>query len=432
MRILLITQYWAPENGVPQRRWSWLTQILEKAGHEVLVVAPPPHYLRKVGILEWFRQHGYRSYVENQTGVPERRILRTGYLPGGSSITQKAINQMAVAVGGILAILKPDGVVDRFRPNLVIGTVPALPTAFVAAVASNRFNIPYIIDLRDAWPELLTEAERWNLATGAPSFRQRLMMKGPLQLAVRITDVSLKRLLKGATAVISTSANLAKDLERNGHCPPRVWTIRNVFPMETPVLVRAIDREPSTSLNVLYAGTLGRAQNLANALKAAQIASKEGTTVRLRFVGAGAARDELMEVAEDLGVSATFERHRDASLLTQCYQWADTALVHLTDWSPLTSAVPSKTYELMNQGIHISGVVAGETAEIIENYGAGDVVPPEDPGALAKLWNGLAHNRARLDVGDEGARWVEEQRAAHAPNALLDCIQWVADNRNEN
>ena len=48
MRILLVTQYWYPENGVPQRRWSWLAKILIDAGHEVCVVAPPPRNSRSI------------------------------------------------------------------------------------------------------------------------------------------------------------------------------------------------------------------------------------------------------------------------------------------------------------------------------------------------------------------------------------------------
>lgn len=426
MRILLITQYWAPENGIPQRRWAWLTQILEEAGHEVLVVAPPPHYLRGIGFREWVKQKGYRSKLEIRDETRNTAMVRSGYIPGGASITQKTINQIAVAFGGLRAITKRNGHVSRFQPQIVIGTVPALPTAFVTAVAAARFKIPYVIDLRDAWPELLTEADRWNAATGKPSLRQKVLTKGPLQLAVRVTDFGLKRLLGRASGVISTSSYLAKDLETRRHRPLRTWTIRNVFPPETLIVKKPTSVGSTSTLNVLYAGTLGRAQNLSNALRASQIANRSGVKVQLRFVGAGAAKKELMEEASSMDIPVTFENRRDATLLEECYQWADTALVHLTDWVPLSNAVPSKTYELMNQRLHISGVVTGETASIIESLGAGDVVRPEDPEALAQLWIVLARNRYRLRVPTCGSRWVEQQRMEVAPRALLECIDWVS------
>ncbi|WP_237564106.1 hypothetical protein [Actinomyces sp. 432] len=44
MRILLLTHYWAPETGAPQMRWGWLARGLVRRGHELAVLAPPPHY----------------------------------------------------------------------------------------------------------------------------------------------------------------------------------------------------------------------------------------------------------------------------------------------------------------------------------------------------------------------------------------------------
>jgi len=219
-----------------------------------------------------------------------------------------------------------------------------------------------------------------------------------------------------------TSSHLEREINERFVGDEPAVTLRNVFPSETHIEKVPNLRGPSDSLNVLYAGTLGRAQNLANALHAAAIAKGCGVNVRIRFVGAGAAREELMRVASQLGVDATFEHRRDPELLSELYQWADTALVHLTDWEPLLQAVPSKTYELMDQSIHISGVVDGETAELIKELGAGNVVSPEHPEELAHLWISLAHNRTSLAVSPNGRSWVREQREYIAPKILLESI----------
>lgn len=425
MRILLISQYWEPENGVPQRRWSWLANVLEKAGHELFVVAPPPHYKRRVSFKEWLAEKGYRSKEDSCEINSNRVVLRSGYVPGGDSISQKALNQIAVAAGAIHVIVRRPGKLAGFQPDLVIGTVPAIPTAFVAALAARRFKAPYVIDLRDAWPELLTVSDRWNAAMGEPSLRQRILSKGPLQIAVGITNIWLNQVLKHASAVISTSSRLEKKLQARYPESQKTYTVRNVFPPETLIAKEPLLDGPNDTLNVLYAGTLGRAQNLANALWAAKEAELAGVHVRLRFVGAGAAKCELVELADRLGIEATFESYRSAELLRECYEWADTALVHLTDWSPLVEAVPSKTYELMNQGLHISGVVQGETADIIRRLKAGDVVEPESPEALAQLWVGLAENRSMLQVSDTGRRWVRHNQEVVAPATIMECVEWV-------
>src|SRR5699024_10578301 len=143
--------------------------------------------------------------------------------------------------------------------------------------------------------------------------------------------------------------------------PKLIALVRNVFPEEVERNVSKGEKRALRKINVLYAGTLGRAQNLSNAIRAAAIAEKEGYDVDLRFVGAGAARQELVRVAKELGINVEFSSRIAAEDLNEHYAWADTALVHLTDWPPLEQAVPSKTYELMSCGIHVCAVAAGET-----------------------------------------------------------------------
>lgn len=427
MKILVVSQYWDPENGVPQRRWAWFSQILRGAGHEITVVTPPPHYLRDVSLRQWWRERGFKATPQPELGRSGERIIRSGFFPGGQSITQKALNQAAVAVGALHAVLRPTGPLRGYKPDLVVGTVPAIPTAFVAQIAARRHHVPYMIDLRDAWPELLSVSGRWNAGTGPPSLRQRVLSHGPLQVVSFITGRGLNWVLKHAALVMVTSRYLESDLRdrfaRSSAAGRKAVTVRNVFPPQTVVTKHPDLSSAATSLNVLYAGTLGRAQNLHNALKAAAIAADKGLRVHLRLVGAGAAKRQLIRAAEELGVAAEFENRRSADSLAEHYQWADTALVHLTDWEPLTRAVPSKTYEIMSQRLHISGVVAGETAELITELAAGDVVPPEDPDALANLWLALSKDRSRLAIGTQAAEWIENERHRIAPKVLLESVE---------
>ena len=179
---------------------------------------------------------------------------------------------------------------------------------------------------------------------------------------------------------------------------------------------------------MLYAGTLGRAQKLDNALKAMKIAKDAGLNIKLKLVGDGATWHALKEEARQLGLEAEFHPRGQADELAEYYTWADTALVHLTDWEALKRAIPSKTYELMELGIHISGVVNGEASALIEELGAGSVVAPEDPEALAQMWIKLANNRDLLAVSGKAKDWVEEQRKHTAPSNMLDIVNRVFQN----
>lgn len=434
LQILVISQYWYPENGVPQRRWAWLAEILKEQGHSVTVVAPPAHYDRRMSFPRWVKARGFLPRKESETGPSGERIVRSGFFPGGTSLTVRAFNQAAVALGSLQVLLAAGGSIKGYRPDLIFGTVPALPTSAVTWLASKRFQAPYVIDLRDAWPDLLKESDSWNEGTGKKSFRQRVLSVGLFQIVSWLTQRVLYRSMREADAIISTSSELAEDLRqrallmRNGSTPP-VFTIRNVFPVATKFKTNS-NVDTSRTLRVLYAGTIGRAQDLQNAVDALRLCIQQGVDVRLRFVGSGAAKLELQRISKDLGSAVSFEPRHPADSLEEYYQWADTALVHLADWEPLKRTVPSKVYELMETGIHISAVVQGEAASIITGLNAGTVVRPNDPKALAELWTQLVRNPKGLEVSDSGANWVKRQRSHETPCTLSQIISTVAK-RNE-
>ena len=416
----MLSQYWHPENGVPQRRWKWLTEVLLSAGHDVSVLAPPPHYKRSISLRQWLNSGGMFPKVNVENGPNGEIIFRSGYFPSGKSLSKRILNQAWAASSMVFAIMRPTGPLRTYRPDLVIGTVPALPTAAVAFLAAKKYAVPYVIDLRDAWPALFKESSSWNEGTGAPSIRERLMKRGPFQLLVLATEKMIGTVLDRASGVITTSTDLARTVAQKHGVPTA--TVRNVFPSPCFPRERRSNRS-NRQLNVLYAGTLGRAQKLENALIAAKMAGDSGVNVVLKFVGDGATWDALIDQAAELDIEFSLEHHRAPEALKSYYDWSDTALVHLTEWESLETAVPSKTYELMTNGIHISGVVRGETARLITELGAGDIVPPNDPSALARLWIELARDRARLEVSEKGKRWVESQRTETAPVALLGLLR---------
>ena len=104
--------------------------------------------------------------------------------------------------------------------------------------------------------------------------------------------------------------------------------------------------------------------------------------------------------------------HREVS---RQYAWADTVIVSLRDWAPFAWTVPSKLYEMLATGRHITALLDGEAADVVREAGAGDVLPPEDVEALTDLWRGLAADRSRAAVRASGRDWVAE----HADDDVL-------------
>ena len=425
MKVLLLTQYWSPETGVPQRRWAWLSQVLQDNGHEFFVIAPPP----RSSLSRSFETRVDNSWqtVDASVAADSGTTIYRSYRPAaGDSISAKMLEQSLVAIGQIVIGRK---VVKKIAPDLIIGTVPAIPTAVVTYVLAKLGRVPYVVDLRDAWPDLLRQASSWNAGVGKKSVRESIAKFGPLQLVSRVTEIALNIVLRRSEAILVTSSNLRRNLlqrsslQRRGKTPD-IEVVRNVFPPENTRVSRQDPADEHVgTLNVLYAGTIGRAQNLVNALHAAKIAKDQGVDISLTFVGAGASKRYVKQQAEQMGLEARFVNQQLPEKLDRFYSWADTALVHLTQWEPLERTVPSKTYELMELGIHISAVVEGEAADLISKLHGGDVVEPGNPRKLAELWIALSRDRSRLNVGEAGRKWVEEERTSVAPKTFLTVVE---------
>ena len=301
------------------------------------------------------------------------------------------------------------------RPDVILGSVPGLPTLPAALAVGRVLHRPVVVELRDAWPDLLLSAAQWSQAPDCPAAVAQARRARRFHVVGRgarcLLPPLITRLEREAAAVVTTTDSFAQVLRSRG--VRRVVTVRN-----TGATVQAgrtgADRHRSDGvLKVLYLGTVGRAQGLGFAVRAAHIAQRNGTPVVLRIVGDGAQLQEVATLARRLGAPVEIHPAVSWTEVDQHYAWADTALVSLQNWPAMCVTVPSKLYEIMSAGVHVCASVDGEARRIVEDAGCGDVTAPQDPQALASLWGALAADRSRLDVAG-GRRWLADHADAEA------------------
>nr|WP_303771020.1 glycosyltransferase family 4 protein [Actinomyces oris] len=409
MRILLLTHYWAPEVGAPQRRWNRLAKALISRGHELAVLAPAPHYPGG-RLLQGGQAHMPGSIRRDVTGA---MVHRTIFRPYSSGVCARGVDQMVAAADSVrLGVGRFRGV---NRPDVVLGSVPGLPTLPAALAVGRVLHRPVVVELRDAWPDLLLSAAQWSQAPDCPAAVAQARRARRFHVVGRgarcLLPPLITRLEREAAAVVTTTDSFAQVLRSRG--VRRVVTVRN-----TGATVQAgrtgADRHRSDGvLKVLYLGTVGRAQGLGFAVRAAHIAQRNGTPVVLRIVGDGAQLQEVATLARRLGAPVEIHPAVSWTEVDQHYAWADTALVSLQNWPAMSVTVPSKLYEIMSAGVHVCASVDGEARRIVEDAGCGDVTAPQDPQALASLWGALAADRSRLDVAG-GRRWLADHADAEA------------------
>ncbi|MDP9801704.1 glycosyltransferase involved in cell wall biosynthesis [Arcanobacterium wilhelmae] len=399
MHVLFVAQQWAPEKGVPQRRGRWMVDQLTNAGHTVSIVAPPPHY--PTGTL-------LSTAREDQAGAvtrlgPREVLYRAQFRPHTQAIPSRIVDQATVSGTSVRTALRSAR--DR-RPDVVIATAPPLPTAFTAYTVAKRLGVPFVLDLRDAWPELVDYVA--SADGGEPSLARRAFAT-----ALHAAGRAFGTVVAHADLVLTTSRWHARQLAERG-INARPLTNLLLLDLQSAPMLPAT--EPHSELRVLYTGTLGRAQGLENAIEAVRLAKNAGTDVHLRLVGTGAHEQRLRAVASD---DVEFTRRVDRSEIPAHLAWCDTVLVHLKDWPPLTTTIPSKLFEAINSGRFVSAALAGEGAQLLERSGVGQAVAPMDAQALADLWISLASSPSRLDVGNTGHTFLTEELAQEQPSATF-------------
>lgn len=374
MRISLITHSYWPEHSPPQRRWTAMIKEFSRSGWHVDVIAPVAHYPFGRRVLP--RKAAGRPF-QTQKGQFTELIRRVPYLRHGNSRAGRLIDQCFSALLSVPAGLSGP------RPDVVIVTVPSLPSLAAGYLLARLRRVPLIVEMRDAWPDLARDAR---------------IIEGSVKSVVEhVVDFVQHR----ADLVVTVTDGFAETLRERG--------IRKVATVSNGVILDAIPvlDAPDTAKPVfeaLYLGNHGESQRLDVAIRASALV---GDSMHLHLVGHGTQRPALEQLARELKAPVTFHAPLHGEAMMERYASADTCLVSLRDdWKSFETTVPSKTYEVLALGRHITAVVRGEAARVISDADAGDIVP-SDPEAVAALWRELAADRGRLVRNGDSRQWVK-------------------------
>lgn len=394
MRIVLLSHYYEPEIGAPQRRWKTLVEGFVRRGHEVAVCAPVAHYPhRRAADLPQIRRTDLWRWADGDRG---ERILRVPYVPLSGNLPGQLVDQ-TVSSAAMLGAMLP---LRRSRPDVVVSTTPGLPMPFTGAAAARALRVPHVAEVRDAWPDLIADSALVKRATGRlfPEHMTKMFEQRALPATF---DAALRR----ADAVVTTTEGFAARLRDRGM--HRVVSIRNT---SDPVAATRPARTADDELRILYVGTVGRSQGLETVVRA--VSRVPGT--RLRIVGAGAEWSSLRALAGRLTDRIEFLPQTTGARLDAHWAWAHTGLVSLADVSAYKVTVPSKLVSVMARRMHVTGVLAGEAAEIVRSAAAGSVSPPGDEGALVALLARLRDDPIATHLDDRPVTWLEAQASPRA------------------
>nr|WP_237715284.1 glycosyltransferase family 4 protein [Arthrobacter sp. TB 23] len=390
----MLTHSYAPEHSPPQRRWTQFIRSFRAAGWDIDVVAPVAH-----------APHGRRTLPRSVAGRPflcslgeyGERIRRVPFLWHRNTRLGRLGNHLFSAACTVPAALMAK------RPDVVVVTVPSLPILGAGYVVSRILKRPLVVDMRDAWPDIARDA---RLVQGsAKGVVERIIMaiQDRAELVVTVTHGFARTLRDRGLKNVATVSN-GVDLHTLDKLPPR--------PME------------SDRLEVLYLGNHGESQRLDVPIRAAALVGKQ---MRLTMVGNGVQRADLMHLAQELKAPVEFHQPVHGPEVMGFYDRTDSCIVSLRDdWKSFETTIPSKTYEVLSLGRHITGIVLGEARKILEDAESGHVVT-SSPEELAEMWKSLQADRSLLQVNGAGRAWVENNADVEAlAQSYIDLLAEIA------
>ena len=380
MRVTILTHYYPPEVGAPQARLSTLARLLAERGVEVTVHTGFPNYP------DGRVKAPYRNRLRQTERDGKVRIVRSLVLPTANrGFAPRLANHLCFAASS-LAGARAAGPAD-----VVLAETPPLFTAAAGVLYARLEGARLVLNVSDRWPASAVElgALRGRRAIAGAEALERWCYRAAAAVAVP-TD-GLHTALDAVPAASGKTVRLG----------PAVDTER--FPLAPP-------RTAEGPLRLLYAGTLGLAQNLGTLLEAARLVGPE--TAEILIAGDGADGPELRarlaaSPLANVRLLGTLPHERVAALLAD----VDAAVVLLRDRPIFAGALPTKMFEAMARGRPVILSARGEAATLVERYGAGVVVTPEDPRALATAIRELAADRARLEGLAAGGRRCAEDHS---------------------
>jgi len=283
------------------------------------------------------------------------------------------------------------------RADVAIGTSPTFFAAMAARQAARKWDIPFILEIRDLWPDIFS---------GLGTVRQPWVIRG-LQAWARW-------LYRQADLIVTVTSSFTEHLVAQEVPREKITTITNGADVD---FWRPGDRLESRkkigvsqeAFLVLYCGAHGISHGLESVLKAAE---RVRTDPKIRFilVGEGADKPRLKRIAAELQLSnVRFDDAVGKERVADYYHAADLALVTLKDTPLFSKFIPSKIFEIMACGLPILGALRGEAAEIVSRSCGGVVVAPQNVSELASQVERLTGSREQLNhMGRAGREFVVE------------------------
>jgi len=277
MHILILNHYaCAPDQPGGTRHFS-LARALTARGHSVVIAPSGFDHLTRTGLPAGTLAQ--RSVVDGVTFV---RLRTPPYQGNGAG---RLLNMLAYA-RSVKHVLPP---LLEPAPDIIVGSSPHPFGARAGLRLARCLGVPFVLEVRDVWPESLTE----------------VMGVSPLHPIIWVLERIERELYREADHIITLLPRIAKRVEERGGDPGAItWVPNGIDLAMVPALEPAADGEAFT---IMYAGSHGVTNALDVLVDAAGLLQERAAALSKRLalvlVGTGPEKARLQARARDLGLA---------------------------------------------------------------------------------------------------------------------------------
>lgn len=357
MKILVVTQYFYPENF----KINDLVQSLVQRGYKVDVLTGLPNYPSG----KWY--DGYGLTTIGEYAWEGARIYRVPMMPRFSSKGwQLAINYFSFAyIASILGPFMCRGDYDR----IFVYEPSPFTVGFPAIVMRKIKSAPVVFWVQDLWPESLS-------ATGAVKSGWILKLVGFM----------VRRIYRSCDHVLVQSRGFVEPAIRAGADPHRIsyfpnWAEDFYIPKQASSTTVPIP----DGFKIMFAGNMGAAQSLDTIIEAMTVLKDKVEDINWIMIGDGRRKQWMQDRVKKLGLDDTviFAGRQPAEHMPEYFAHADIMLATLADEEIFSYTVPAKIQTYMACGRPLVVALNGEGNRIVQESGAGYAVAAGDGRALA-------------------------------------------------
>jgi len=260
------------------------------------------------------------------------------------------------------------------RPDVILCMTDPPIVGDLAYALARRFRVPFVVISQDVFPEIAVQLGRLQS-----------------RIVIEVLRAMINFYLRHADRVVAIGETMRERLAEKGAARERISIIPNwadTAAIEPQARDNPWSREHGLSdrFVVMHSGNIGHAQDLETLVRAATFL-RDLDDLTVTIIGAGARKEALQELAEQLAVEAVrFLPYQPRELLSQSLSAADVHVVGLAR-GLAGYVVPSRVYGIMAAArpVIVCADADSETAKLVRDADCGIVVPPGRPDLLAAV-----------------------------------------------